>query len=424
MTKVAVLGLGYVGLSATLAFSLAGYEVTGFDRDERRVAEIQSGIDRTMQVDVAALCQLACVVTSDPLRLTDFDVFVVLVQTGLDDHLNPDTRAVEGAASLLAQVIRPGALVILSSTVPIGFTEGRFREQLEAGGELRAGLDFDLAYAPERFDPGNHANTFQRITKIVSALDARALTRTCDFYRSIFTSITVAPSIKVAEASRLVENAQRDVNIAFLNDVAHIMNAWDIDTDDVLSVARSKWNFLPFRPGLVGGHCVNVHTHYLRRAAIQREVPSLFSALIRETNDEVPERIAYVCAERIMRRNPRLPATVTVLGLSYKENVPDTRGSAALKVVRKLRDYGCNVQLVDPLVRSEDLVLIHGEDLTPKHTLQPGDAVVIAVAHREFSDGGWPFILLHLRGGVGVVIDVHGILPRDQCPTGVDLWRL
>ena len=420
MSKVALIGLGYVGLSVAAAFSRAGYDLIGFDTDETRIAEIVSGIDRTDQVAREDLLRLAPLVTSDLTRLEGADVYVVIVQTTLTPDKQPDTTAVEQVATMIAPFIRPDVLVVLSSTVPIGFTLGRFLPLLEAGSGLEAGTDFDLGFAPERFDPGNRINTLSSITKIVSGLDDRSLRRTGDLYRPVVESIVEAASIPVAEASRVIENAQRDVNLAFVNDVAHILDAWRIDTADVLTVARTKWNFLPFRPGLVGGHCIPVHPHYLRQAAIDKDVSPSLIASARQTNEDMPKRIADVCIARL----ERLPATVTVLGLSYKEDVPDVRGSAAMEIVRDLLARGCQVQLVDPLVEPQDLERAFGLRPTPEDEREAGDAVILAVAHRPFVEAGWPLIMRHLHAGAGLVLDVRGVLPREKRPAGVDLWRL
>jgi len=424
MERIAILGLGYAGMPVAASFIEAGYQVLGYDSDQTRVLELKGGVDRTDNFSKAELFYMEKYLTDNASDLSNRDIFIVLVQTGLTDDLNPDVSAVESAARVVSSHIKAGNLIILSSTVPIGFTEGVFQVILEKYSGLKAGIDFGLAFAPERIDPGNQIYTVKTITKIISAIDDDSLSRTRALYEPVVNAIVQAPSIKAAEASRLIENTQRDVNIAFLNDVSLILNAWGIDTNDVLSVARTKWNFLPFRPGLVGGHCVNVHTHYLRQAAGHVGLTPSLTTLIRQTNDDVPERVSHACAQALMRRETQLPAVVTILGVSYKEDVPDTRGSAVFQVAQELEKYGCKVQLTDPFARYQDVLDLHGRELILENYLEPADAIVLAVPHRVYVDLSWSLPVRLLKPNAGVVLDIHGTLPRETKPQNVTLWRL
>lgn len=424
MARLAVIGLGYVGLSVFAAFREAGRDAVGYDIDRKRIDEIAAGIDAGDQIPGEVVRRLGPHVTTDIEQLAECREWIVIVQTGLTEESRPDTSAVLDAASTIATMIHPGDLVVLSSTVPIGFTEGPFRSALEAETGLIAGEDFDLAFAPERFDPGNRVNTLRSIAKIVAGHDSRALARVRDLYRPVADEIVAAGSIRTAEASRVIENAQRDLNIAFVNDVTRLLEAWDIDTGDLLAVAGSKWNFLPFRPGLVGGHCIAVHPHFLIEAANQKGLEVPISEMARRVNDDLPERIARDCLERLSRRAVPPPATVTILGVAYKEDVPDVRGSRVAELARRFAELGCRVQLVDPLVRADDLERAHGLDLTQPDRSEPADAVVLAVAHRAYVEAGWGAVLPHLRQGSGIVVDLRRVLPRDTIPDGVELRRL
>lgn len=424
MTRLAILGLGYVGLSVASSFRQAGRDIVGFDIDQRRIREIRAGLDATGQVEERLVKDLSGVVTNDPTLLADCREWIVIVQTGLMPDSEPDTRAVLRAAEIISPMLKKGDLVVLSSTVPIGFTEGQFVLALQKQSKLIAGEDFDLAFAPERFDPGNKENTLKTITKIISGLNARALARVRALYQPVVNTMVEAASIKTAEASRLLENVQRDMNIALLNDASRIFKGWNIDTGDVLSVAQTKWNWLPFQPGLVGGHCIPVHSHYMRRAAVDAGVSPDLTTLIRKTTEAMPHRIVQTCLEALTRRGVTGQPTITVMGVAYKENVADVRGSAVIPLIRELTARGCDVQIIDPLARDVDLRAIHAVQLTSPATLKPGDAVILAIPHKPFVEAGWAGLLPYLKNGVGLVIDLRRVLPRDQIPAVIELWRL
>ncbi len=424
MSKLAIIGLGYVGLPVASTFCESGREIVGYDIDLARIAEIQNGVDKTSQVDAVKMGKLSSVVTNDADELQGCREWIIIVQTGLKPDATPDISAVLNAAHTIAPMIKSGDLVVLSSTVPIGFTESEFLPILEGRSGLVAGQDFDLAYAPERFDPGNTVNSLATITKIISGFNAQALTRASELYRPVVQGMIEASSIKAAEASRLLENSQRDINIAFLNDAARILKGWNLDTSDVLEIAQTKWNWLSFRPGLAGGHCIPVHTHYLREAAVKAGVSPAVTGLVRETNEAMPGRIADACMEGLARRGLQGQPMITVLGISYKENVSDVRGSAAVVLVRALISRGCKVQIVDPLVRDADLAVVHGLSLVRPDAQRQGDAVIVAVAHRQFAESGWAAVMPLVLPRGGLIVDLQGILPRDAVPAGVDLWRL
>jgi UDP-N-acetyl-D-galactosamine dehydrogenase len=422
--RIAIIGVGYVGLPVAVAFARAGHELQAYDASHQRIGELQGGDDRTGQFSAEDLALLKGCLTTDPATLAHADVFIVLTQTTVSDSV-PDTSAVENGLGVAARYIQRGSLVVVSSTVPVGFTDERARPILEEASGMIAGVDFGLAYAPERVDPGNPAFPYSKVHKVVSGVDSASLERVARLYSALgLAGIVIAPSIKTAEAARILENTQRDANIALMNEAAAIFALHGVDMGDVLAVARTKWNFLNFYPGLVGGHCVNVHTHFLAHAASQVDFNPVLASTIRQSNDLVPDRIVRACTEQLMSHETRLPATVSVFGLTYKENVPDMRGTLVKPIVSGLLRHGCQVQVTDPLARPEDVALTLGLAAKSEGALAPADAIILAVPHQKYRQQGWELVQRHLKASAKIVIDVRGILDRTKAPPGVIPWRL
>ena len=310
-----------------------------------------------------------------------------------------------------------------SSTVYPGAIEEECLPILEKRSGLTGGRDFTVGYSPERINPGDKEHRFETIIKVVSAQDKRTLDIVADVYGSVVKAgIHRAPSIKVAEAAKVIENTQRDLNIAFMNELSAIFQQLGIDTGDVLAAASTKWNFLNFQPGLVGGHCIGVDPYYLTfRAEKAGYHPEIILAG-RRINDGMGTRVGRECMRALMQRGRANP-TVTILGMTFKENVPDIRNSKVIDVVRELQRAGVDVQLTDPLASSDEAVQEYGISLTPIASLRPADAVVFAVAHKEYVAGGWPLIAKLLKDGEGIVLDIKAKLDRDKKPKGIDLWR-
>ncbi len=422
--KIAVIGLGYVGLPVAVAFARSGVPVTGFDIDERRIGELRGHIDRTREVAVAELAQPSLTFESDAGKLHGCDFYIVTVPTPIDDARRPDLRPMLSASKTVGQVLRPGGIVVYESTVYPGAVEEECIPVLESVSGLRTGKDFTVGYSPERINPGDTEHRFESIVKVVSAQDARTLDIIADVYGSVVTAgIHRAPSIKVAEAAKVIENTQRDLNIAFMNELSAICHRLEIDTNDVLAAARTKWNFLPFYPGLVGGHCIGVDPYYLTfRAEKAGYHPEVILAG-RRINDSVGQRVAQECIARLFRCR-RTDATVTILGLTFKENVPDTRNSKVVDIVRELQDAGVTVQVHDPLAQPDDVMHEYGIMLMPVETMRAADAVILAVGHIEFTSGGWPLVAGLLKEGKGIVLDIKSMLDRTSRPEGIELWRL
>jgi UDP-N-acetyl-D-glucosamine/UDP-N-acetyl-D-galactosamine dehydrogenase len=422
--NIAVIGLGYVGLPVAVSFARSGVPVIGFDVDARRLNELRGGEDRTGEVDPAELKLPSLTYTDDPAALAAADFFIVTVPTPINATRRPDLGAMLAASKMIARVLSPGAIVIYESTVYPGAVEEDCIPVLEASSGLAAGRDFTVGYSPERINPGDKVHRFETITKVVSAQDAKTLEIIAAVYGSVVKAgIHRAPSIKVAEAAKVIENTQRDLNIAFMNELSAICQKLGIDTADVIEAAKTKWNFMPFYPGLVGGHCIGVDPYYLTHRAEKAGYHPEVILAGRRINDDVGQRIARECARRLLRRGA-VSASVIVLGLTFKENVPDIRNSKVPDIVNELRSFGVNVQVHDPLARADDAKQEYGIALMDVKSLSPADAVILAVAHEEYIIGGWPLVTGLLKGGEGIVLDVKSRLDRTTTPTGIELWRL
>jgi UDP-N-acetyl-D-galactosamine dehydrogenase len=328
------------------------------------------------------------------------------------------------ASDTVGKVLARGAIVVYESTVYPGAIEEDCLPVLERASGLAAGSDFTLAYSPERINPGDKLHRFETIIKVVGAQDARTLDIVADVYGSVVTAgIHRAPSIKVAEASKVIENTQRDLNIALMNELSAIFHQLGIDTGDVLAAAATKWNFQNFYPGLVGGHCIGVDPYYLTYRAEKAGYHPQVILAGRRINDGVGQRVARECVRRLLRRQCVAP-TVTILGLTFKEDVPDIRNSKVVDIYHELASFGVEVQVHDGLAHAGEAHHEYGIRLTDLPALRPADAVILAVAHQEYLRGGWPLITGLLKTEQGIVLDVKCRLSRDLKPAGIDLWRL
>ena len=422
--SIAVIGLGYVGLPVAVAFARSGEPVIGFDIDRKRVDELRRGHDRTGEVQGAELVQPNLRYECDQGCLRNADFYIVTVPTPIDDANRPDLGAMLAASSTVGGVLKKGDIVVYESTVYPGAVEEDCVPVLAVSSGLTAGIDFTVGYSPERINPGDKLHRFETITKVVSGQDANTLAIIADVYGSVVTAgIHRAPSIKVAEAAKVIENTQRDLNIAFMNELSAIFHQLGIDTGDVLAAAATKWNFLNYQPGLVGGHCIGVDPYYLTYRAERAGYHPEIILAGRRINDGMGQWIAHECVRSLTLRRCT-NAVVTILGMTFKEDVPDIRNSKVIDIVRELERFGIRTQVHDPLALAEETLHEYGVALTPREMLGPADAVVLAVAHREYLSGGWPLMQKLLRGGKGTVLDVKSRLAREQKPEGIDLWRL
>ena len=422
--KIAVIGLGYVGLPVAAAFARSGAPVIGFDIDAGRVAELRAGNDRTREVNPEDLKNRSLRVTSDAKDLAAADFHIVTVPTPIDNANRPDLGPMWSASRTVGKVLKRDDIVVYESTVFPGAVEETCVPILEDVSGLKCGADFTVGYSPERINPGDPQHRFESIVKVVAAQDARTLDIVADVYGSVVKAgIHRASSIKVAEAAKVIENTQRDLNIALMNELSAICHMLHIDTAEVLAAARTKWNFLPFTPGLVGGHCIGVDPYYLTfRAEKAGYHPEIILAG-RRINDNVGPRIAQECMRQLMRNGIR-PERITVLGLTFKENVPDIRNSKVVDVIRDLESFGVAVQVHDPLAQTDAAEHEYGIKLCSYDALRPADAVVLAVSHDQYVSDGWPAIVRLLKGGRGVVLDIKAKLDPAAVPAGIELWRL
>ena len=421
--KIAVIGLGYVGLPVAVGFARTGASVIGFDIDAGRITEIAAGNDRTREVAAEELRGVRAHWTSNPADLRAADFFIVTVPTPIDEDFRPDLSMLLKASELVGSALKQGDIVVYESTVYPGATEEDCMPVLERASGLIGGRDFTLGYSPERINPGDRQHRFETIAKVVAGQDARTLDIVADVYGSVVKAgIHRAPSIKVAEAAKVIENTQRDLNIAFMNELSELFHVLGIDTGDVLAAARTKWNFLPFTPGLVGGHCIGVDPYYLTHRAEKAGFDPKIILAGRRVNDAVGKKVASECL-RLLEGGGRKPERVTVLGLTFKEDVPDIRNSKVVDIVRELSAAGIAVQVNDPMADPAHARREYGIDLVKLDALPPADAVVLAVAHDAYK-AGWPLIVPLLRDGKGVVIDVKARLDRSRVPAGIALWRL
>ena len=422
--KIAVIGLGYVGLPVAVAFARSGAPVIGFDIDSKRITELRAGRDRTREVEPGDLAQPTLVYENDPARLAGADFYIVTVPTPIDGARRPDLGALLAASAAVGGVLKKGDIVVYESTVYPGAVEEDCLPVLEKASGLAGGRDFHVGYSPERINPGDKKHRFETIKKVVSAQDKATLDVVADIYGSVVTAgIHRAPSIKVAEAAKVIENTQRDLNIAFMNELSAIFHQLGIDTGDVLAAASTKWNFLNFQPGLVGGHCIGVDPYYLTYRAEKAGYHPEIVLAGRRINDDMGQWIARECVRSLTQRNCT-NCLVTILGVTFKENVPDTRNSKVIDIVQELQRFGVRVQVHDPLAAPDDVMHEYGIALDARGALAPADAVILAVAHRDYLAEGWPLMQSLLRDGKGTVLDVKSKLDREQKPEGIDLWRL
>ena len=422
--RIAVIGLGYVGLPVALGFAEKFPGTIGFDIDHARVEALTAGDDWTGETSREELKAVHLNYTHREDDLKGADVFIVCVPTPIDDQKRPDLRPLRSASQTVGRALKRGSIVCYESTVYPGLTEDFCGPILAEVSGLNQGSDFRLGYSPERINPGDKEHTLQRIVKVVAGEDQATAATLARLYGTIVPAgIHVAPSIKVAEAAKVLENTQRDLNIALMNELALICDRLDIRTADVLKAARTKWNFLPFSPGLVGGHCIGVDPYYLTtKAETMGYHPDVILAG-RRINDGVGAFIAQRLV-RFLSRNatPLADARVAILGITFKENVSDTRNSRVPDIVRELENFGVRATVSDPKARAEDAAHEYGITLSDIAQAKNLDALVLAVPHREFL--GDPAKLFARLKPNGVLIDVKSVVDPASVPKGITYWSL
>ncbi len=428
-TVVAVIGLGYVGLPLAVEFGKK-YKTIGFDLSEYKISSYNQHRDPTGEISTAdlkaAMRPNGLEVTTDPIHLASADFLIVAVPTPVDKAHIPDFSALIGASATAGRHMKVGATVIFESTVYPGATEEVCIPVLEKESGLRWKQDFHVGYSPERINPGDRERTVTKIVKVVSGDDADTLKAIGDLYESVITAgIHRASSIQVAEAAKVIENTQRDLNIALINELAIIFDKLGLDTDEVLQIAGTKWNFLPFRPGLVGGHCIGVDPYYLTyKAEMVGYHPQVILAG-RRINDGIATFVAQQTIKLIIDNGTAVRgAKVNVLGLTFKENCPDIRNSKVVDLAQELRDYGCEVAIHDPLADTSEVEEIFSITPTAWSSLPMADALVVAVSHLNYLDRPLQDLLAKLKPE-GAFIDVKSAFPRRAIiEQGFRVWRL
>jgi UDP-N-acetyl-D-galactosamine dehydrogenase len=421
----AVVGLGYVGLPVAVALGKKFEPVIGFDISHRRIAELRTGQDVTGEVSEAELRQTRVNFTHDAAALNDASFIIVIVPTPIDAERRPDLSPIEGACALIGPRLKPGSVVVFESTVYPGLTRSVCGPLLAKTSGLKQGVDFKLGYSPERINPGDREHRLETITKIVSGEDEETLERVAAVYgRIVEAGIHRAPSLEVAEAAKVIENTQRDLNIALMNELAIIFDRLEISTRDVLAAAGTKWNFLPFTPGLVGGHCIGVDPYYLTALA---EAVGYYPEIIlsgRRINAGMGGFVARRLVKLLIAADrPVKTAKVGIFGVSFKENVPDLRNSRVPDIVAELREYGIEPLVADPLVDPAGVFDEYAIKLVPFEKLAELDALILAVPHRAYGDAGWGKLFAALAPG-GIFVDVKSAVSRDMVPPRIRYWSL
>ena len=421
----AVIGLGYVGLPVALALARKFDCVYGFDISKSRVEELRQGVDRTREVSQNELRESRLRLTTRPEDLQDVSFFIVTVPTPIDGDRRPDLGPIVGACETIGRVLKKGAIVVFESTVYPGLTREICGPLIAKVSGLKHGVDFKLGYSPERINPGDTVHRLETITKVVAGEDEEALERVAAAYSAIVPAgIHRAASLEVAEAAKVIENTQRDLNIALMNELAIIFDRLGISTMEVLRAAGTKWNFLPFTPGLVGGHCIGVDPYYLTaRAEAAGYHPHVILAG-RRINDGMGGYIAQRLVKMMINAERRVKgAKVGIVGLTFKEEVPDLRNSRVPDIIAELRSYGIHALVHDPMASKEEALHEYGVELVDIEAFEKLDGLILAVPHRIVTDRGPRFLFDRLAPG-GVFVDVKSALNRTAVPANVPYWSL
>jgi UDP-N-acetyl-D-glucosamine/UDP-N-acetyl-D-galactosamine dehydrogenase len=420
--RIGVVGLGYVGLPLALALA-DHYEVRGFDINVERISELKSGIDRTLEIASAGFAGRSISFSSDPIDLRECSILIVTVPTPVDEASTPDLGALRSASRSVGKILTRGMVVVYESTVYPGATEEVCLPILEAESGLKFGDDFALGYSPERINPGDSVHTIENVVKVVAASDDHSLGRICAVYESACKAgVHRASSIRVAEAAKVIENTQRDLNIALINELALIFDRLGLSTTEVLAAAGTKWNFLPFTPGLVGGHCIGVDPYYLTYKAESVGYHPEVILAGRRVNDQMGVFIAQKTMKLLASQGKGFGAKIGVLGLTFKENVPDLRNSKVPEVISELRGFGATVVVTDPMASFPEAVHEYGLELVGLEEFADLDAVVVAVPHTAYRD---PELIARCLKPGGLIIDVKSCLnSKDTKLSSYTYWAL
>ena len=426
--KISLVGLGYVGMPIAVAFARK-VKVVGFDLNEEKIGLYKKGIDPTGEVGDEVIRDSTVDFTADASKLREAKFHIVAVPTPVKHDHTPDLSPVEGASHILGQNLTKGSVVVFESTVYPGVTEDICVPILEKESGLKCGVDFKIGYSPERINPGDKVHRLETITKIVSGMDEETLNTVAKVYELVVEAgVYRAQSIKVAEAAKVIENSQRDINIAFMNELSIIFHKMGIDTLEVLEAAGTKWNFLPFRPGLVGGHCIGVDPYYLTYKSEELGYHSRIILGGRRINDEMGKYVAESLVKNLIKVNiPVRTANVAILGFTFKENCPDTRNTKVIDIYHELGEYGIHPLVVDPTADADEAKRLYGISFGKLEDVKDMDAVVIAVAHDEFKKLGKADLnkFYKVENTKKVLVDIKGLLDKEEYMSeDYHYWRL
>ncbi len=426
-TKISLVGLGYVGMPIAVAFARK-VQVVGYDLNAEKIKLYQAGIDPTNEVGNDVIKNSTVEFTSDESKLKEAKFHIVAVPTPVNSDHTPDLTPVEGASRILGRNLTKGSIVVFESTVYPGVTEEICVPILEKESGLKCGVDFKIGYSPERINPGDKVHRLETITKIVSGMDAESLDEIAKVYELVVDAgVYRAQSIKVAEAAKVIENSQRDINIAFMNELSIIFNKMGIDTKAVLEAAGTKWNFLKFFPGLVGGHCIGVDPYYLTYKAEELGYHSQIILAGRRINDDMGKYVAECLVKNLIKADLAVRnAKVAILGFTFKENCPDTRNTKVIDIYNELKEYGITPMVADPAADADEAKRLYGIEFADISEVKNMDAVVMAVSHEEFSHFTMKDIdAMFTDGQKKVLMDVKGVLNRAEYEdAGYLYWRL
>ena len=424
--KLSLVGLGYVGMPIAVAFAKK-IKVFGYDLNAKKIELYKNGIDPTKEVGDEAIKNSAVEFTSDETKLREAKFHIVAVPTPVYDDHTPDLTPVEGASKILGRNLTKGSIVVFESTVYPGVTEDVCVPILEKESGLKCGVDFKVGYSPERINPGDKVHRLETITKIVSGMDDETLDIVAKVYELVVEAgVHRASCIKVAEAAKVIENSQRDINIAFMNELSIIFNKIGIDTKSVLEAAGTKWNFLKFYPGLVGGHCIGVDPYYLTYKAEQLGYHSQIILAGRRINDDMGKYVAENVVKNLIKAEKSVKnAKVAILGFTFKENCPDTRNTKIFDIVKELREYGIEPIIADPVADADEAKRLYGIEFVDINSIKDMDAVVLAVSHEEFASFTTKDMDKLFGKGQKVLLDIKGLLDRKEYEkSGYSYWRL
>ncbi len=427
--KISLVGLGYVGMPIAVAFAKCA-AVIGFDLNAEKIKAYRSGIDPTKEVGDEAIAATTVDFTSDPARLREAKFHIVAVPTPINLDKTPDLYPVESASRILGQYLTKGSIVVYESTVYPGVTEDICVPILERESGLTCGVDFKIGYSPERINPGDKVHRLENIRKIVSGMDEESLDEIASVYEMVIgAGVHRAGSIKVAEAAKVVENSQRDINIAFINELAMAFDKMGIDTNEVIDAMNTKWNALGFRPGLVGGHCIGVDPYYFIYEAEKLGYHSRLISAGRQINDDMSGFVAGHIIKQLVLANKRVKSSkVVFFGATFKENCPDVRNSKVIEILKHLETFGIRPLLVDPAADPKEVELTYGYPLSTEEEASSADCIVLAVAHdvyRARSLAQWDAFFPEAPSSGKVIIDIKGILDRNEVKgAGYGYWRL